>query len=186
MCCFTQICCFTQMCCFTLAASHRVKMRRKDDYVRCFLLTLGVLVHTHTQAKDLIPTPMSQLEPTLVHNATMAAASSALASVARGPQKEVDDGSCFLNEEDEEASHRRKLATTLSGCCPASLEGTEDCVIKAEVKGNSLEILHWSTLWSQVYTHTNKRRRMCLCACSCEIKADGEGKSLGMLNCFKT
>jgi hypothetical protein len=37
------------------------------------------------QAKDLVPTPMSQLEPTLVNNATLAAASSALASVARGP-----------------------------------------------------------------------------------------------------
>lgn len=36
------------------------------------------------QAKDLVPTPMSQLEPTLVNNATLAAASSALASVARG------------------------------------------------------------------------------------------------------
>jgi hypothetical protein len=32
----------------------------------------------------------------------------------------------------------------------ASMEGAEDCVISSEVKGTSLHIVNWSTLWSQV------------------------------------
>jgi hypothetical protein len=38
---------------------------------------------------------------------------------------------------------------------PASMEGAEDCVISSEVKGNSLEIVNWSTLWSQVLACRN-------------------------------
>ena len=30
------------------------------------------------------------------------------------------------------------------------MEGAEDCVISSEVKGTSLHIVNWSTLWSQV------------------------------------
>ncbi len=65
-----------------------------------------------------------------------------------GWQKQVEDGSGFLNEEDEEGGGRRH-SRGLAGCSPSSLEGTEDCVINAQVVGNSLEIYHWSTLWSQ-------------------------------------
>jgi hypothetical protein len=65
-------------------------------------------------------------------------------------QTQVEDGSGFLNEEEGEGGNGRRQMRPLSGCSPASLEGTEDCVINARVVGNSLEIHHWSTLWSQV------------------------------------
>ena len=52
-----------------------------DEELEVFKMTMG-----KEQANELVPTPMSQLEPALVHNATMAATSSALASVARPPQ----------------------------------------------------------------------------------------------------
>ena len=65
-------------------------------------------------------------------------------------QKPVEDGSGFLNEEEGEGDNGRRQMRPLSGCSPASLEGTEDCIINARVVGNSLQIHHWSTLWSQV------------------------------------
>eukprot|EP00277_Geminigera_cryophila_P001931 CAMPEP_0179432586 /NCGR_PEP_ID=MMETSP0799-20121207/17174_1 /TAXON_ID=46947 /ORGANISM="Geminigera cryophila, Strain CCMP2564" /LENGTH=673 /DNA_ID=CAMNT_0021210061 /DNA_START=179 /DNA_END=2200 /DNA_ORIENTATION=+ len=115
-----------------------------DEELEVFKMTMG-----KEQAKDLIPTPMSQLEPSLVHNATISAASSALASVARGPRNEAEDRSHSFTEGSNDATSSLNQARALSGCSPASLEGTEDCVIKSEVKGTSLEIVHWSTLWSQ-------------------------------------
>uniref|UniRef100_A0A7S0E5L6 RWP-RK domain-containing protein n=1 Tax=Hanusia phi TaxID=3032 RepID=A0A7S0E5L6_9CRYP len=96
-----------------------------DEELEVFKMTMG-----KDQASELKPTPISTLEPSLINNATMAAASSALASVIRASNE---------NSNNFENSYG-------SGNTDAD---EENCTVSAEVKGNSLVIVHWSTLWSQ-------------------------------------
>jgi len=85
-----------------------------DEELEVFKMTMGKDAY-----QELKPTPIATLEPSLFNNTTMAAASSALASVARG--------------------------SAIAG----SDHDSDSTAISAEVKGRSLSIVNWSTLWSQ-------------------------------------
>eukprot|EP00288_Rhodomonas_lens_P017057 CAMPEP_0177695776 /NCGR_PEP_ID=MMETSP0484_2-20121128/3636_1 /TAXON_ID=354590 /ORGANISM="Rhodomonas lens, Strain RHODO" /LENGTH=355 /DNA_ID=CAMNT_0019206721 /DNA_START=69 /DNA_END=1133 /DNA_ORIENTATION=+ len=94
-----------------------------DEELEVFKMTMG-----KEACSELKPTPIATLEPALFNNATMAAASNALASVARG----VPGGGGG------------------AGAGTLGFDGESDPTsITAEVKGSNLVIIHWSTLWSQ-------------------------------------
>ena len=80
-------------------------------------------------------------------SATISAASSALASVARGPAQPVAEENQPAASNGQDGPSRQNGG--LTGYSPASADGAEDCVVHAHAKGSSVEIVHWSTLWSQ-------------------------------------
>ena len=113
------------------------EVRRKPYTVgnkTVFLSDEELEVYKMTMGKDanneLKPTPLVTLEPSLFSNANMQAASNALASVARGSGVAAGawGGGSYEGNNDE-----------------------ENPPISAEVKGRTLLIVNWSSLWSQAH-----------------------------------
>jgi len=95
-----------------------------DEELEVYKMTMG-----KDSSNELKPTPLVSLEPSLFSNANMQAASNALASVARGS------------------------GLTASAWGGGGYEGNdeENPPISAEVKGRTLVIVNWSSLWSQAH-----------------------------------